>query len=188
MEGGSTASLSLAAAAVVMQFSLIVILSLGVLILRAQRETGHEERELAAVLFLAIPALGSVLFADRFAGAWIAQFSVDAWPTFSWQAAMLAAFSTDILLVSLLVAWTGGAQHSAFSPALLLLPSLALFLREPLDHLLWYLAAISIAFTISALRRPSDNRSLYIRPLAFWFVSMASFFLATGIGFATRPV
>jgi hypothetical protein len=106
--------------------------------------------------------------------------------------AKLFMFIADIVLLSWLIYLTGGSSVSPFSPVLFLIPSLAIFLREPPNWLLVYFIATFISFTINMFAKKFQSinfasASNWQMRFSFWLMTLLSLTLTTYIGFLTRP-
>jgi hypothetical protein len=100
-----------------------------------------------------------------------------------WETAILWVWILDILLLGLLVDYTGGCRTSPFTSLFFVFPTIALFLHESGLRLIIYTSLVVILFTINILKsREEDPPSI----LSFWLVSVASFVLTTTTGFITR--
>lgn len=112
-----------------------------------------------------------------------------------------AVFALDIIFAGLLIVRTGGAKKSPFTSILLLLPSLAIFLREPVGRFLFYSIAVGVLYVVllrTSLRRQSADfdRSSYDAPArqdediddqATIWTNMSCLALATLIGYVSQP-
>ena len=97
-------------------------------------------------------------------------------------------FILDILCITKLIRLTGGSIASPFNPALFLLPSLAMFLKESLTMIIVYIALILFSFVINFLglsRFPDEFLNHPRIKLAYGGVTIFCFILSTYIGFTT---
>jgi hypothetical protein len=196
---------NLIAAALITQVSLVIIVavagySLHVYDTNHTTSAGYRWSGLAWRIFGAtFLALALLMSSDEFGGLWGPLFGVSTRFLLPWSWAILLAFVVTILLVAYLVAITGGARQSPFSPLFFILPALALFLRQPGSHVLLYFLLICGGFSFnmkvnSPLGIPTRARSIEQRELEdmpdfpFWWVAIASFALATFVGYITRPL
>jgi hypothetical protein len=181
--------INITGAAIFAQFSIIMIMFVGSLILyRGQGFVPSFERPKFSglpwlILGFGLLSIGFLIFSDEFSLVWRPLFGTIDFPTMPWTTALFVMFTTDILCTTFLVLLTGGSRNSAFSPLFFLLPALAIFLREPLSHILFYLISISVVFSLSLKPRADQEEHNF----AYWFISIACFILATFIGYVTRP-
>lgn len=193
----SVQPVNITAAALIAQFSLVVIMSVAAIVMwRAEgfvpfhRYDPTSSSLAVVILVFALVTIGALVFSDEFSTVWAPLFGATTFPTLSWSTAILLVFTVDILCVAFVVIASGGAQGSPFTPIFFIMPALAIFLREPLWRVLWYLVTVSLGFTLALLagRRFSwANPSERWLRFALWFVSIACFILATLVGWVTRP-
>lgn len=188
--------INITAAALITQFSIIIIMFLGATILRGGEKYLPFYRDVPRssffgwlILSFAIVTIGSLIFSDEFSSIWKPLFGTIAFPTVRWSFALLITFTLNIICISFLVRGTGGSLVSPFSPIYFILPALAIFLREGLGRIIFYLILVSIMFSFNLIFRESLREEVggTSRPLAYWFVSISCFILATFIGYVTRP-
>ncbi len=140
------------------------------------------------IITLTLITFGCLAFSDEFSRIWQPLFGGTTMPLLRWSAALFIMFTLDIIGVTLMVAGSGGSQISGFSPIYFILPALAIFLREPLGRIIFYLILISIVFSINLSKSlRAENIGGRMGRIAYWFVSIACFVLATFIGYITRP-
>jgi len=187
-------SLTLAAGALVAQTCFLLILVVGLLLL----ETPHSQRlgqfplripsGHTVLLSVAVLSLAVLALSDSIRASW-GPLTGDLTPaSVPDSTAMTFLFLADIVGVSLLVAGTGGSQSSPFQATFFLVPTLALFLREPLGRTVLYAAFAGLCFSLFMPSKygSRDDRTPANR-LSYWFVSVASLALTVYIGLATRP-
>lgn len=186
---------NISAAALIAQFCILIIMSVSAAIARISDEINwNDASEISAVfawiiLFFALVTMGCLVFSDEFAVIWKPLFGTLEFPAIPWSTALLIVFTLDIICVTILVAMTGGSRLSAFSPIFFILPSLAIFLRESLGRILFYLVLVAVSFSVTGLRGSTwvTHEESRQRWLSYWFVSIACLGLATFIGYITRP-
>lgn len=195
MLANSITAVNISAAALITQFSLGLILSISAFILRGDDETRQSwERPLTTnmpwiVLGFTLLTTGALFFSDPYSTLWKPLLGDLGVPSIDSSTALLIALQGDIYAVFFLTFLTGGAT-SPFTPVFFILPALAIFLRENLSRLLYYVVLISILFTVGVLQDASsmtEVESRSRRRIAYWFVSSACFVLATFVGYVTRP-
>lgn len=99
---------------------------------------------------------------------------------------MLAVFLINIVFVGYLTLLTGGTRHSHFTPVLLTLPALSIFLRLTFQQIGLYVFLISVALALgfaAEARRDEESSS----GASYWFIAVACLILTTGVGYVTRP-
>jgi hypothetical protein len=113
-----------------------------------------------------------------------------------------AVFVLDIVFATVLILRTGGAKKSPFTSILFLLPSLAIFLREPVGRFLFYSLAVGFVYVVllrKSLRtlHADFDRSEYDAPTkadeavddkATVWANISCLTLATIIGYITQPL
>lgn len=108
------------------------------------------------------------------------------------RTALSLVLGLDLLLVAILVYRTGGSRESPFTPVLLALPALAIFLRESPSRFAGYACVAGIAFSVLFILRGRQEYSLapyrLLSVLTVWFVGLACLALSMFTGYITRPV
>ena len=99
-------------------------------------------------------------------------------------------FYVDIIVVAYLVWMTEGSRMSPFSPLFFVLPTLAIFLRQPFRELMLYLLLIGIFFTaLMFCERLNDSRQIESSiSRSYWAVSILCFVVTTTLAILTRPI
>lgn len=188
--------INITAAALITQFSIIIIMFIGATILRGGEKSIPFHRDVPRssffswlILSFALVTIGGLIFSDEFSNIWKPLFGIIAFPTIRWSYALLVMFALNIIYVSILVRGTGGSLVSPFSPIYFILPALAIFLREGFGRIIFYLVLISIMFTYNLIYRDDLREEVggKSRFFAYWFISISCFILATFIGYVTRP-
>jgi hypothetical protein len=189
--------INITGAAIITQIFLIIIMATcGILLAWGDKYTptgpsyGPDSNIfILAILILALTTLGALVFSDAFWEIWKPLFGGTIPPVLQWSSSIRIMFTLDVIGVAFLVIRTGGGKVSAFSPIYFTLPALAIFLREPVGRILYYLTITSIAFTLtmSLTSEWTEHVGGKTRTFAYWFVSISCFLLATFIGIITRP-
>jgi hypothetical protein len=115
--------------------------------------------------------------------------------------AFFFVFFLDIIFITVLILRTGGTKLSPFSSLLFLLPSLAIFLREPVGRFLVYSITVGIVY-VTLLRKtvrmaqddfdrseydaPSKSDALVDDRATMW-TNITCLALVTLIGYITQP-
>lgn len=133
--------------------------------------------------------LGSLVFSSDILGASATVFGGLQFPSLTRETAFVTVFGLDLLGAALLVSLTGGPRVSAFSPVLLALPALGIFLREPPDRFLSYTFVAALGFVVAEAGSRKDNDEVNRNEaIAFHVVAIACLALSTMVGYATRPM
>lgn len=188
--------INITAAALITQFSIIIIMFIGTTILRGGEKSIPFYRYVPTssffswlILSFALITIGSLIFCDEFSSIWRPLFDTTAFPTIRWSYSLLIMFTLNIICVSILVKGTGGSLISPFSHIYFTLPALAIFLREGFGRIIFYLVLVSVMFTYNLVYRDDLREEVggQSRSFAYWFISISCFILATFIGYVTRP-
>jgi len=142
-----------------------------------------------AILGLAVVTVAILMLAEGLSQAWLPLFGFGSDIALPASSAIYFSFLLDILAITYLVIISGGSHSSPFSPLFFIIPTLALFLRLPTGGVIRCLVVVAVAFTFGFLGRIGETERRRVRgtTLAFWIVSLASFVLASIIGYVTRP-
>lgn len=155
--------INITAAALITQFSIIIIMFIGTTIIGRGEKFIPVYRNVPGasifswlILFFALITIGSLIFSDEFSNIWKPLFGTIAFPTIRWSYSLLVMFTLNIICVSFLVRGTGGSLLSPFSPIYYTLPALAIFLREGFGRIILYLVLVSVMFTLNLTLNPLD--------------------------------
>jgi hypothetical protein len=183
--------------AMLAQVSLLAIMLVaGLIVRRSDRYARLYDKPTLAgfawlTLTLALISLGSLGTTDAFSEIWLPLFNQEEWRSpITWSHALLITFVLDILVVTYFVFGTGGSRESPFQALYFLIPTLAVFLREPVSRVVFYVTLVAIAYSVTSLiaNDNHDEARDTRQNLAHWFVSVASFVAAAVIGLLTRPL
>lgn len=176
---------NLVAAAVLAQFILIVILVITCMCMDGFNIGGYSD----VLLFATLTTFGVFLFSDVFIELWKPLFSNRVFDGLAWRTAVSVMFIVDALCITLLVAVSGGSRHSPLVGGFALIPTLSLFLREPVGWTIFYTALVIVGITVTRSARPERGGDLRVisQSGAFWFMNVASLALVTFIGIITSP-
>lgn len=186
--------LNIAATALIAQFALIVIITLGLAVLSTNWRDGveltHGLWRMLAFLFLA--TMGVLLLSREVLYAIQPMLGGVSGEGLRTQAAIQIAFSLDLFLAGLLIWKTGGSPASPFTPLLGVVPTLGLFLRQPIGWVVIYLTLAAGIFSFCfRFSYEGDwwartaSRTIQVRWVV-WLVGLASLILTTAVGLATR--
>lgn len=156
------------------------------------------------VLGLAFVTLGSLVLSDELYKAWSPILGDLAMQHgFSRQSTFPVLFIVDLMGAFWLVTLTGGSKSSPFTSVLLLVPSLAIFLREPaLRFILYSVLAAGLYIAGLVVERSNDGGVDVLRGMegpvfsysiirtdtpAHAIANLGGLIIATVTGFITRP-
>ena len=191
---------NITAAAMATQFFILVIVFVGTLLVRSTEPrvsiyVGAKgvRDHLWFQLVFALITMGTLVFSDQFSTFWRPLFGSSTFHVIGWSTALLVVFAFDIVYACVIVGQTGGSAASPFTPLYFILPPLAIFLRQSPARILFYTVLVGLLFSINLVvlfqgQEVEDEQEARKPPtFAYWFVSIASFSLATFIGYVTRP-
>ncbi len=184
MQNPGITAVNIATAALIAQFVLLAIVFVAALVVQAGTSV-QPLHELPWIIFaIALITVGSLLFSDQLSTLWRPLFGNPESSGIASSSALLSTFIADIFLTLVLVGATGGSRLSPFTPLYFLLPVLAIFLRESRGRVVGYSIAVVVLFTYT-LMAEAENEPPRSK-LAYWFVAIAAFTLATVVGLITR--
>lgn len=158
-----------------------------------------------ATLVLAIVTVACMVASDEMYRAWAPILGDLAFGSgIGRSTTYLLLFSVDLSVAFWLMTLTGGSKNSPYTAILFMLPSLAIFLREPAGRFVFYAALAAIFYGLGLLaesRRltPMDilRGDSYMGPKyssirtdtpAHATINLGCLFIATVTGFITRPI
>jgi len=196
--------ITLSGASIVIQVCLLLISFVALWLLSKSypsREIAKDSYSTLIVWFLL--ALLVILFAEDLYASWAGILGDLTLPTIPVASSFLAVFILDIVFVTVLILRTGGTKKSPFTSVLLLLPSLAIFLREPRIRFLIYSAVCAVIYALTlriSLHKPGDavidTRGSFVEPArddeqaedwSVLWTNLACLALGTLTGFITAP-
>jgi hypothetical protein len=194
--------ITLSGASIVIQVFLLLISFVALWLLSRSypaRDAAKDSYSILIVWFLI--ALVLILFAEDLYATWGGILGELTLPTIPKASSFLAVFFLDIVFVTILILRTGGTKQSPFTSVLLLLPSLAIFLREPRERFLLYSIACGLIYAVTlrislAKSHKFFDRSTYdvqsredskAEDWSVLWTNMSCLALATLIGFITAP-
>ena len=170
--GPSIGLVNIGGGALISQIAIVAILFIGSLILRPAADrwrlgSGHPYHGFAwIILGFALVTLIPLIFSEMVSDSWRPLLGIGQSVGFSRAGAMTTMFVGNAICVTMLVAKTGGSSESPFQAIYFLLPTLAIFLREPLGRILLYLVLVSVSFTFFMFRPdPTDRAEHEILPV-----------------------
>jgi len=191
---------NLAAAALFSQFIFLVILVVtSAIMARLQlpwvpfyRRDPRQSSYTVLLLLLTLSSFGAFFISDVFVELWQPLFGNADFPQISSSAAISTMLVLNLVSVFILVMNSGGARRSPFSAGIFLVPTLALFLREPVVWIVVYASLSAVCLTVLnrwlAMESYSEPDGGFRDRAAFWFMNLSCLILATWIGVLTRPI
>ncbi len=131
--------ITVAGASIVIQVALLFISIVAIRVLaRSYTVRNLAQQSVSSLVMWILVALVFLLMGEDMYATWGPILNPIALPTIPRDYAFFAVFFIDIAFVTILILRTGGTKRSPFTSVLLLLPSLAIFLREPAWRFLLY--------------------------------------------------
>lgn len=193
---------TIAAASLVIQILLLLIAYVTLQLLeRSYSMRGAAKSSYSTLVAWGLLAFLMVMFGQDLYTVWQGLFEKLTFPPIPRDYSFLAVFLLNITFAAILIIKTGGSKRSPFSSVLLLLPSLAIFLREPVSRFLFYSLVVAVVYivllSVSWKPKSSDyERGSYDAPAkedeavdnwANIWANMSCLALATLIGYITQP-
>lgn len=143
------------------------------------------------IIIVTIITFAALLATDEFVNIWKPLLiSLNFSSSLETSTAISVMFFIDIFVAAYFVWRTEGTRKSPFSPLFFFLPTLAMFLRQPLRQVLTYLVLVLLFFTVlmfcERLRDSAELDSYIAR--SYWAVSFLCFLVASFLAVLTRPV
>lgn len=144
----NVAPINIALVALVAQVLLLVVILIGIVTIRERQSPALASNNkkillLTIVCFLLTVAL--LALSDQVVPSWGRAFGGVSL-SIKTPRVLLLIFSINIILITRLVALTGGSRVSPFSPLFFTLPAIAILLRESSWHLVLYASFIALMF------------------------------------------
>jgi hypothetical protein len=183
---------NVAGALLIVQVCLLGIMTIGLFFDAVSGRPFKSNLYFIAVTILAIVSILCVAFISDFYPIWAPILGDINLPTLHRQHAFLVIFSLDIIVVYWLITGTGGSNRSPFTSVLFLIPSLAIFLREPPFNFIAYSIAAFLIFTFT-FSSSKDNMGYGFNEIespdhVHKIVTGACMFLGVVTGYITRPL
>jgi len=187
--------INVAGATIVIQLSILVIMFVGLFLFRRDphpHAPKWRETPYALIVVLAIMSIMSIVMTGEFYAVWSPIMGDFQLPTINRDFGFLAVFILDIIVTTVLIFLTGGVRSSPFTAILFMLPTLAIFLREPPVRFVGYSILVGLIYFFSSrYTNAVTNKNWGVevdRELASnrW-VNIACLIMSTVIGFITRP-
>lgn len=187
----SIASINIASAALVTQLCLCVIMLIAALII------AHEKMIIVTVALLSLFTMGTLIFSIDVLSLARVLFGNTSLGGLQTSTALCVDFILTIIVLGRFIFVTGGITSSPFSPILFTIMPLAIFLREPLSHIIWYLLMVLGAsfFCFSPpnhehwifAKKESQDEGEARNKLSYVLSVALCLLLTTFIGWVTRP-
>jgi len=193
---GTVGPANIIAAALVMQFCLSAILTVGTVWIRRQESNQFQfyidspdiGRYASILLVFALITIGLLVFSDQFSDLWRPMSGAVNFSIIRWSHALFIVFTLNIICTAVLVYLSGGSYRSPFTPVFFILPAMAFFLRESMHRVVFYSAAIGLVFLVTIGTPDRDPEHQIVPTGAYLFVSLACLALSVVIGYLTRPI
>ena len=193
-------TITLSSAFLITQFALLVTTFFGFWILSLGEDSMHNSHfssksvSLKVTRYLmgfALMSLACLIFTEDFVNLSQPIFGNIYLPSLTKEDSFLTVFLLDIIGAASLMAVSGGAKSSPFSPLLFGLPALSIFLKEPPSRFLIYTALTALLFAI--LFNPNNRYGRAIQSnlkysLAYKFVTLTSLGISTIVGYASLSI
>ena len=188
--------INITSAALITQFCIVIVIFLAIWTLRWGEAylfsfiKRYDPLELFFyLLFFTLITMGVINFSDGYSDTWKPFFTGVRFTGIPWSLAFSIVFILDALLISILVAKTGGSISSCFVPLYFVIPALAIFLREPLGRIFLYGAFVTVGFSYNLFFGKGERAEIELkkRKPAYWIVAILSMVLTSFIGYITRP-
>jgi len=181
---------AVAASTFIIQVVLVAIIKWGTSLNRDRYSTATPSRALTAVTLTSIVTVLLLMFTDGYYAVWSPILGQRELWTFPVRTALAVLFFWDVGVFAVLIRRSGGAKASPFTPALFLIPALAIFLRVPILLFLTYSALCGVLYWVLSTKLYTGEASVNGEDLslgAHRFVNLACLALATIIGLITAP-
>lgn len=190
-------SLNLTVALGVTQLFLLVIVACGLGILRVgetalmlRTPLNHTLSLLHQLLWFALLTLGLLFLSEDIFAKANPVFGSPAVQGLTTKKVFDIVFAADLVCGAWLIRETGGPRYSPFAGVLFLLPTIAIFLREPPSRFIFYALVAGLLFMVAFIpsRRWDHYRENEMGSFALMVVTCGCLGVATLLGWATRPL
>jgi hypothetical protein len=186
----SISSVNIASAALVTQCSLCVIMLIAALVIV------HRNIIIVIVALLSLFTMGTLILSVDLLSLARVLFGNASLGGFQTSTVLCVNLILTILVLGSFIFITGGITSSPFSPIIFTIIPLAIFLREPLSHIIWYLLMI-ISASLICFSPPDPHRWVFARldfeskdeprsKLAYVLSAVLCLLLTTFVGWVTR--
>ena|SRR2546425_8614806 len=140
------------------------------------------------ILTASLSVAGFLIFSKGFS-AWFKPYANITLPGLNNGVSLTIMFIVFALLVTYIVALTGGSMVSPFTPLFFVLPTLTIFLKVGAPWITSYVITVALLFLVMILVSPPLDAREHKRPirLAYAVVTVACLALTTFIGLLVLP-
>lgn len=131
-------------AIIVVQLCLIIIISLGIVLNFEKMERSNKQRSYGATVLLAIFSLLAIAMSADFYAIWSPILGDVSLPTIARSNAFAWVFTIDIIVIIMLVIWTGGHVSKPFYGCIISNSSFGNFLARNSDQVLYLCSSCRI--------------------------------------------
>lgn len=159
---------TLAGASIVIQVCLLFITYIALYLLsKSYSARGAAIDSYSSLVAWLLLTLVTIVMGEDFYAMWGPILGSLSFPKIPRDYAFFAVFILDIIFTTILILRTGGTKKSPFTSVLFLLPSLAIFLREPVSRFLFYSVAVGLVYvialrTVSRVKLKDFDRGAYV--------------------------
>lgn len=187
--------INVAGATIVIQLSILIIMFVGLFLFRRDPHPHAPKwREIpyALIVILAILSIMSIVMTKEFYAVWSPIMGDFQLPTINRDFGFLTVFILDIVVTSILIFLTGGVRSSPFTAILFMLPTLAIFLREPPVRFVSYSILVGLIYFFSSkftstVVNPTWGVEVDKELASNRWVNITCLIMSTVVGFITRP-
>lgn len=197
MPAPSITQLTVVATILVIHLLLLLILGYGLSVLQRQEQSfgvhslGSPILLWRVLVVFSVFGMAPIVISEDFYPVWGPAFPSVAVPTVSAPATLAVYLCFAWMCATVFVARTGGSIYSPFTPVLLALPALAIFLRAAPMLFVAVAAAVAIVYLLTAgisVPPPKEFEARAFASTAHKVVTLCMLALAMLVGFVTRPV
>lgn len=180
----------IAAATVVIQISVVAIVTGGIHFNRERSARQSQVSALKANCYLSIATILIIAFSESYFAFWSPIAGSASAPTLSMRTSLFLTFTLDIVFLAWLIGKTGGAKSSPFTSALFMIPALSVFLHDRVSSFVFYSSAVAAIYWYSSSHNHGSQLTLDGNDPALpahRFVNLSCLALLTAIGIITAP-
>lgn len=184
---------NIAGSLLVVQVFLLVIMTLGLLLNNRYSGSDKTHTNLYLIIFFAILSMAFVSVTADYYPVWSPILGDITIPTIERRNAFTFVFAMDLFVLYILISNTGGSNYSPFTTMLFLIPTLAIFLREPPITFISYSVIAYLIYLKTFSTNIDPNKYTYdqykpISGMSHKFVTCACLALGVIVGYITRPI
>lgn len=184
---------NIAGSLLVVQVFLLVIITLGLIFNSSYGRRDKTNESLYLIVFFAILSMAFVSLTADYYPVWSPILGDITLPTIERRNAFTFVFAMDLSVLYFLILNTGGSNYSPFTSMLFLIPTLAIFLREPPIIFISY-SFVAYGIFLRTFSTNDNSRILSygnykpVSDLSHKFVNGSCLALGIIIGYITRPI